>query len=223
MLGIYRKNCNKKFQKKISASDKIVEELSVAVEGQKKGIANNSGLLKDLLIGTENLGDTLKGINKEMDYWRNPKVQAAQQEYAELEEQLLTEVPPPNHVSIGPIGASIPPKPQHQYLAQRPNIFPVAGLGNFPTNAIWTEEVEASALKKPYPRTPISVGQGVPVCKGFDFGSVGQPTMPQFFTMGSSTSLGLSLPDVNVKIGAKSAPRTNPDPKGNQVGIILNC
>ena len=38
--------------------------------------------------------------------------------------------------------------------------------------------------------------------------------MPQFFTMGSSTSLGLSLPDVNVKTGIKSAPNTNPDRKG---------
>ena len=64
--------------------------------------------MKDLLIGIENLGDNLKGIHKEMDYWRNPKVQEAEREYAEIEEQLLTEVPPPNPVSTGPIGTSTP-------------------------------------------------------------------------------------------------------------------
>ena len=63
----------KEVTKKISGCDRKVEELSAAVEGQKKGIADNSGLLKDLLIGIENLGDNLKSINKEMDYWGNPK------------------------------------------------------------------------------------------------------------------------------------------------------
>ena len=52
-----------------------MEELSAAVEDQKKDIADNSGLLKDLLIGIENMGENLKNIQKEMDYWRNPEVQ----------------------------------------------------------------------------------------------------------------------------------------------------
>ena len=57
-----------------------------------------------------------------------------------------------NPISSEPIGASVPSESQHQYPAQRPNIFPMASLGNIPTSAVWTEEVQVSALKKPYPR-----------------------------------------------------------------------
>ena len=52
---------------KLSASDKRVQDLSVALEDQKKNIADNSGLLKDLLIGIKNLGENLKSINQELD------------------------------------------------------------------------------------------------------------------------------------------------------------
>ena len=52
-----------------------MEELPATVKGQKKSIADNSDLLKDLLIGIENLGENLNSINKEMDYWHNPEVQ----------------------------------------------------------------------------------------------------------------------------------------------------
>ena len=45
----------------------------MALEDQKKSIANNSGLLKDLLIGIENLGENLKSINQKIDSWRNQK------------------------------------------------------------------------------------------------------------------------------------------------------
>ena len=77
-VGNLQKKLTQEVTKKISASDKKVEELSEALEGQKKDIADNSGLLKDLLIGIENLEDNLKNINKEMNYWRNPKVQEAE-------------------------------------------------------------------------------------------------------------------------------------------------
>ena len=45
---------------KLLASNKRVQDLSVALEDQKKNIADNSGLLKDLLFGIENLGKILK-------------------------------------------------------------------------------------------------------------------------------------------------------------------
>ena len=72
-VGNLQENLTQEVAEKLSASDRKVEDLSTAIEGQKKGIADNSGLLKDLLIGIENLGDNLKSINKEMDYWGNPK------------------------------------------------------------------------------------------------------------------------------------------------------
>ena len=69
-----------------------------------------------------------------------------------------------NPVSIDPVGASNFPETQHQYLAQRPNIFHVAGLANIPTSDVIVEEVEVTALKKPYPRASNPVSQNVLVC-----------------------------------------------------------
>ena len=66
-VGNVQEKLTQEVTEKISESDRKLEELSVAVEGQKKDIADNSGLLKDLLIGIENLGEKLKSINKEMD------------------------------------------------------------------------------------------------------------------------------------------------------------
>ena len=77
-VGSLQENLSQEVAEKLSASDRKAVELSTAVEGQKKDIADNSGLLKDLLIGIQNLGDNLKSINEEMDYWHNPEVQEAE-------------------------------------------------------------------------------------------------------------------------------------------------
>ena len=116
-----------------------------------------------------------------MDPWRNPKVQEVEREYAEVERQLLTEVPPPNPVIAGPSGTNTPQENQHSCPVQRPNIFPVAGLANIPTTTAWTEEVEITALKKPYPGAPTPVNLDVIVCKGFNVGKDGQSKILQFF------------------------------------------
>ena len=125
------------------------------VEKQQKTASENAELLQNLSIDVESLGENLKNIHKKMDYWQNPEVQAAD---AELQD-LMNEAPivaAVNLVSTNPIGASIRRQTQHQYPAQKPNIFPVVGLGNIPTSVVWTEEVEMTALKKPYPRAPYS-------------------------------------------------------------------
>ena len=166
---------------KLSASDKRVQDLSVALEDQKKNFVDNSGLLKDLLVGIENLGENLKSINQELDSWSNPEVQEAEREYAEVERQLLAEVPISNPVSAGPSGTNTPPENQHSYPAQRSNLFPVAGLANIPISTEWTEDVEVTALKKPYPGAPTPVNLDVRVCKGFNAGKDGQSKVPQFF------------------------------------------
>ena len=61
----------------------------------------------------------------------------------------------------------------------------MAGLGNIPTSAIWTEEVEATTLKKPYPGAPTPVNPDVTVCRGFNARKDGQSKIPQFFAWGS--------------------------------------
>ena len=131
----------------------------------------------------------------------------------EIEEQLLTEVPPPNPVSIGPSGADVPPESQHQYSTQGPNICPIGGLGGIPAASTASEFVTITALRKPYPGAPESVNQGTQAPTGFNLGSIGQSTLSQFFTMGSSTSLEMTPPAVNIQKGSKSAPNTNPEPE----------
>ena len=51
-----------------------MDKISEFVEKQQKTASENAELLQNLLIGVENLGDNLKSIHKEMDYWRNPEV-----------------------------------------------------------------------------------------------------------------------------------------------------
>ena len=171
-------------------SDKM-DNLAESVEKRQQTINENVELLQNLLIGVENLGENLKNIHKEMDYWRNPEVQVADAELQVLMNEAPT-VAVVNPVSRDPIGVSISPETQHQYPAQRPNIFPTAGVANIPTNDVTVEEVEVTALKKPYPRAHTLVSQNVPVCQGFNLGQDGQSRIPQFFTMGTSTSWGPS-------------------------------
>ena len=119
-----------------------------------------------------------------------------------------------NPGSSDPVGASTSPEIQHQYPAQRPNIFPVAGLENVPTSDVTVEEVEITALRKPYLGAPTPVSQNVLVCQGFNLGQDGQSRIPQFFTMGTSASLGLSPPEVTIKEKQKNAPNTKPEREG---------
>ena len=70
------------------------------------------------------------------------------------------------------------------------------------------------AFRKPYPGAPNVTSLGGSA--GFNLSSSGQATqakIPQFFTMGTSTSLGLSPSNINVQRGHNSAPNTNPEPK----------
>ena len=62
--------------------------MSHSLKEQKKAVTDSTGLLRDLMIGIENLGDNMKNIQKEMDYWRNPEAQEAEEEFAELNEHL---------------------------------------------------------------------------------------------------------------------------------------
>ena len=106
-----------------------MDKISESVDKQQKTASENAELLQNLLVGIENLGDNLKSIHQEMDYWRNPEVQAAETDLQNLMNE-APEVAVVNPGSSNPVGASTSPEIQHQYPAQRPNIFPVAGLGN---------------------------------------------------------------------------------------------
>ena len=60
--------------------------LAKSVEEQTKTASDNADLLKNLLIGLENMGENLKKMQEDMDYYRNSEVQAADREYADVEQ-----------------------------------------------------------------------------------------------------------------------------------------
>ena len=49
-------------------SEQKIRELSQSAENQKKTVEDTNELLKDFMIGIENLGNNMKNIQKEMDY-----------------------------------------------------------------------------------------------------------------------------------------------------------
>ena len=58
------------------------------MEQQKKSVEDTNELLKDLMMGLENMSDNLKIIQKEMDFQRNPEIQEAEEEFYDLQEEL---------------------------------------------------------------------------------------------------------------------------------------
>ena len=67
IVGNLQENLSKEITQKIAVSEKRIGELSQSVENQKKSVEDTNELLKDLIIGNENLGDNMKNIQKEMD------------------------------------------------------------------------------------------------------------------------------------------------------------
>ena len=61
------------------------------------------------MIGIENLGDNMKHIQKEMEFWNTTEVQEAEEKFAEMAEQLQAEVPPFVPVVSGPTEVPITP------------------------------------------------------------------------------------------------------------------
>ena len=159
-----------------------------------------------------------------MDYWRNPEVQAAETELQNLMNE-APEVAVANPGRSNPVSASTSPEIQYQYPVQRSNIFPVAGLGNIPTSGVWTEDVEMTALRKPYPGAPTPVSQSVPVCQGFNVpksaAQDSQAQIPQFFNFIGSSDAGaqaVKKTSVNVSV-PPSEPVTEKSPEEIQRGV----
>ena len=117
--------------------------LSHSLEEQKKSVTNNTELLKDLMIGIENLGDNMKNIQKQMDYWRYPEVMEAEKNL----ERLHDEVPLSEPAKKGPKNAVvISPDIQSPFPAQRQNIFPIGGLEGIPATSTTQESSDSPSF-----------------------------------------------------------------------------
>ena len=76
----------------MAASEQKIGEFSQSMENQKKSVDATNELLRDLIVGLENMIDNVKLIQKEMDFQRNPEGQEAEEEFTHLQEELQQEV-----------------------------------------------------------------------------------------------------------------------------------
>ena len=57
VVGNLKENLSKEVTQKLSVSKQKVNQLTESLEEQKKSVDDSAGLLKDLMIGIENLGE----------------------------------------------------------------------------------------------------------------------------------------------------------------------
>ena len=134
-VGDVQKIFSEQVAQKLSVQEQIMDLMSHSLEEQKKAVTDSTGLLRDLMIGIENLGDNMKNIQKEMDYWRNPEAQEAEEEFAELNEHLWKEVPLFVPAEKGPENVSLSaPDNLSQFPAQRQHLLPMGGLQGIPAS-----------------------------------------------------------------------------------------
>ena len=157
-----------------------------------------------------------------MELWQSPEYEDAEREYEQMNRELMEEVTLSVPAISQPMTTSVAP-----HVSVPPISVPISV--NIPQSGGSAVDMEfretwkrVQALRKPYPGAPnvTSVGKSA----GFNLSSSGQATQAkilQFFTMGTSTSLGLPPPEVVVKDGTKTAPNTKPGHK-NRPGLYYS-
>ena len=95
--------------------------LSENIRKQQKSAEDNTELLQNLMIGIENLGDNIEHIQKEMEFWKTPEVQEAEEEFVEITEPLQAEVRNFVPVISGP--TEVP-------------VIPIVSLPHLPTSSV---------------------------------------------------------------------------------------
>ena len=88
-LGAVQGQISTEVSNTLFATEQKVTQLSEKLEEQNKSIAYAPETLRDLLVRTEYLGDNMKKVNEEMDYWRNPEVLEAQEDLNRLHDPFL--------------------------------------------------------------------------------------------------------------------------------------
>ena len=81
-VGDAQKQFFEQFNQRLPLQTNRMDVLSEFVEKQQKTREDNAKVLQNLLIGVENLGDNLKHIQKEMEFWKTAEFQEAEEEYA---------------------------------------------------------------------------------------------------------------------------------------------
>ena len=78
--------------KRFAVQQEEIKTLSTTILDQQKSLQSNAETLHSLLTGVENLGDNVRNLQEEMVSWQTG-YHEEEEEYANLNEQLLQEVP----------------------------------------------------------------------------------------------------------------------------------
>ena len=78
--------------KRFAVHQEEIKTLSTAILDQQKSLQSNAETLHSVLTGVENLGDNVRNLQEEMISWQTG-YHEEEEEYANLNEQLLQEVP----------------------------------------------------------------------------------------------------------------------------------
>ena len=78
--------------KRFAVQQEEIKTLSTAILDQQKSLQSNAETLHSVLTGVENLGDNVRNLQEEMVSWQTG-YQEEEEQYANLNEQLLQEVP----------------------------------------------------------------------------------------------------------------------------------
>ena len=68
VVGDLKENLSKEVTQKRSVWEQKVNQLTESLKEQKKSVVDSAELLRDLMIGFENLGENVKDTQEEMDY-----------------------------------------------------------------------------------------------------------------------------------------------------------
>ena len=71
-------------EKLVASDKKKVEELTETVKTQQKTITHTVGLLRDLMVNIENLGENMQNFQRKVENWRPPEIQEAKMELENL-------------------------------------------------------------------------------------------------------------------------------------------
>ena len=74
-IGDVQKQVSEQFEQHLTLQSNGMDLLSENIGKQQKITEYNGELLQNLMIGIENLGDNMKHIQKEMEFWKTPEVQ----------------------------------------------------------------------------------------------------------------------------------------------------
>ena len=192
-LGRLKGEITAEVTNRLSITEQKVTQLTGELEEQTKPAINNSELLRDLLLGIENLGDNMKTMNAEFICLRDPVVQEAEEELNRLHDLVFLTIPVskgPKVVNILSSDDSFPP------LASHPNLFPIGGLEGIPVANMALEGTgvrpptpiieRISALQKPRLGALVKFVRDDYVHPTFNFGQV-RASRPEVFTADTAT------------------------------------